>query len=176
MLKLAWDTKGRLSRREYLAAQTRMGLTTLLAIIVGAGLVLGFTKQNTYLSLAVVAVVVAGVLYLQYRDSQRAIRRLHDRNLPGWLLWPGMLFTLLTVGMASTLLMKALYDGGLASFLWNLWNIVQPLAGLAFSLGGFGLLAAAAVLLYSLFITYNLNAESRPGPNRYGGDVTELGE
>jgi uncharacterized membrane protein YhaH (DUF805 family) len=167
MLKLGWNTKGRLSREDYRAAQTKIGLTSLIAVIIGAGVVLGFTKQNTYLSLAVVALVVLGVLYLQYRDAQLAIRRLHDRNLPGWLLWPVMLFTLVAIGTASTVLMAALYDGGLTRFLWTLWDITQPLIGLAFSLGGYGLLAAVALIAYNLFIQYNLNAHSKPGPNRY---------
>lgn len=167
MLKLGWNTRGRLSREDYRAAQTKIGLTSLIAIIIGAGVVLGLTKQNTYLSLGVVALVVLGVLYLQYRDAQLAIRRLHDRNLPGWLLWPIMLFTLVVIGTASTVLMGALYEGGLMRFLWTLWEIAQPLAGLAFSLGGYGLLAAAALVIYGLFIQYNLNARSKPGPNRY---------
>jgi uncharacterized membrane protein YhaH (DUF805 family) len=167
MLKLGWDTKGRLNRQDYRSAQTKIGLTSFVGMIIGAGVVLGFTKQNTYLSLGVVALVVIGVLYLQYRDAQLAIRRLHDRNLPGWLLWPLMLFTLAVVGTASTVLMGALYEGGLMRFLWTLWEIAQPLAGLAFSLGGYGLLMAAAFIIYGLFIQYNLNANARPGPNRY---------
>lgn len=173
MLKLGWNTEGRLSRQDYRAAQTKIGVTSLIAVILGAGVVLGFTKQNTYVSLAVVAVVVAGVLYLQYRDAQLAIRRLHDRNLPGWLLWPIMLFTLFVIGTASTVLMGALYEGGLMRFLWNLWELTQPLVGLAFSLGGYGALAALAMVGYSLFIQYNLNANAKPGPNRYDSAPAE---
>jgi uncharacterized membrane protein YhaH (DUF805 family) len=173
MLKLGWDTRGRLSREDYRAAQTKLGISSLVAVILGAGVVLGFTKQNTYVSLAVVAVVIAGLLYLQYRDAQLAIRRLHDRNLPGWLLWPIMLFTLAVIGTTSTVLMGALYEGGLMRFLWTVWELAQPLVGLAFSLGGYGLLAAAAMVAYSLFIQYNLNANSRPGPNRYDSAPAE---
>jgi uncharacterized membrane protein YhaH (DUF805 family) len=173
MLKLGWNTDGRLSRQDYRDAQMKIGLTSFVGVIIGAGVVLGFTKQNTYVSLAVVAFVVAAVLYLQYRDAQLAIRRLHDRNLPGWLLWPLMMFTLVVIGTASTVLMGALYEGGLTRFLWTLWEITQPLVGLAFSLGGYGLAAAIALVIYSLFIQYNLNANAKPGPNRYDSAPAE---
>ncbi len=173
MISLGWDTRGRLSRRAYRAAQTRIGLTSLVGIILGAGVVLGFTKQNTYVSLAVVAVVIAVVVYLQYRDAQLSIKRLHDRNLPGWLLWPIMAFTLATIGTTSYVLMGALYKGGLTDFIFSLLGILQPLVGLAFQYSGFGFMLAIGLIIYSLFIQYNLNAESKPGDNRYGGDVGE---
>jgi hypothetical protein len=55
------------------------------------------------------------------------------------------------------------------------WELAQPLVGQAFSLGGYGLLAAAVMVMvaYSLFIQYNLNANSRPGPNRYDSAPAE---
>lgn len=173
MISLMWNTEGRLSRRAFRAAQLRIGLTTTIGLIIGTIVVLGFTKQNTYVSLGVVALVVAIVLYLQYRDAQLSIRRLHDRNLPGFLLWPVMLFTLVTVGSASYVLMAALYKGGLTTFIFNLFGILEPLVGLAFRYGGFGLGAALLLIVYTMFIQYNLNAESKPGSNRYGEDVGE---
>lgn len=173
MISLGWDTRGRLSRRAYRAAQTRIGLTTLVGIILGAGVVLGFTKQNTYVSLIVVGLVVAVVVYLQYRDAQLSIKRLHDRNLPGYLLWPIMAFTLITIGTTSYVLMGALYKGGLMDFAFSLWSILQPLVGLAFQYSGAGFFIAIALIVYSLYIQYNLNADSKPGPNTYGEDVGE---
>lgn len=173
MISLGWDTHGRLSRRAYRAAQTRIGLTAFIGMIVGAVVVMAFTKQNTYISLAVVGAVVAVVVYLQYRDAQLSIKRLHDRNLPGWLLWPIMALTLVTIGTASYVLMGALYKGGLTDFIFSLYGILQPLVGLAFQFSGIGFLLAIAFVVYGLFIQYNLNADSKPGPNRYGEDVGE---
>lgn len=169
MINLTWNDKGRLDRRAYKDATGGLNLTGLAMLAAGGVIVLGFTRHNIYISIAVVAVVVAVLAYLQYRYAQLSIRRLHDRGLPGWLLWPSLLAGLAVLGYGGYVLVQALYQGGIFTLMYNLMGLMEPVIRLVFY-KGIGIAGILAFLVYNLFISWNLGAESRPGDNRYGPD------
>lgn len=166
-INLAWNTQGRLSRRTYKDTAGKLDWINVVCIVLAAIIALNFTQQNMPLSIAAVAAVMVVVLYVQYRTAQLSIRRLHDRGLPGFLFWPVLMMGLGVMGFGAWILVQAMYDGGLWGFLWSLLQLTQPLAELVL-FNGIGLSVAALILLYNLFIGYNLNAEGARGDNRYG--------
>lgn len=172
MINLAWNSNGRLARRAYKDATGGLSLSGLVILIGGAIAVLSLTKHNTYLSMAAVAAITAILLYIQYRYAQLSIRRLHDRGLPGWLYWPVMALGLAVIGSGAYVLMRALYDGGLFSFVSSLLGLMAPIVSVVL-FKGVGLMGALALIAYNLFIAWHLGAEGRPGDNRYGPDPME---
>lgn len=171
-IKPKWDTSGRLSKRAYKKSQGGFSFLGLIALVVGAVVLLNFTKDNLWLSYGVVAVVAAYAVYLQFRYAQLSIRRLHDRGLPGWLFWPVPLVGIAAIGTAALLLVKVLVAGGLFDFLGALPGLLEPLIRIYF-FNGLGFWATGLIILYNLFLWYNLNARGTPGANRYGEAAEE---
>ncbi len=170
-IDLGWRTYGRLSRQGYRDATGGLNLGGIFVLVAGAILVLNLTRHNLYLSIAAVAIVMVVLAYLQYRAAQLAIRRLHDRGLPGFLFWPVALNGIVVLA-GGTVLVKAMYDGGVLGFVPALLQLMDPIIGLVFY-KGIGLLGAAALLFYNLFIGWNLGAEGLAGDNAYGPDPRE---
>jgi uncharacterized membrane protein YhaH (DUF805 family) len=166
-IKPKWDTNGRLSKQAYKKSQGGFSLLGLVLLLVGAIVVLNFTRGNIWLSYGVVAVVAVYAVYLQYRNAQLSIRRLHDRGLPGWLFWPVPLVGLAAIGTAALLLVKVMFQGGLFEFLGSLPGLLEPIVRIYF-FNGLGFWATGLILLYNIFLWYNLGARGTPGPNAYG--------
>lgn len=171
MISLAWNANGRLGRRAYKDATGGLNLTGFAAVIGGAIGVLGLTRHNIYLSIAAVVAIMIVLAYLQYRYAQLSIRRLHDRGMPGWLFWPVMLSGLVVLA-GGYVLIQAMYQGGLFTFMYSLMGLMEPIVRLVFY-KGIGITAAFALLIYNLFISWNLGADGVPGDNRYGPDPQE---
>ncbi len=167
MIKPTWDTNGRLSKQAYKKSQGGLSFLGLVVLIVGAVVLLNYTRNNLLLSYGVVSLVAFYAIYLQYRYAQLSIRRLHDRGLPGWLFWPVPLVGIAAIGTAALLLVKVMYQGGLFDFLGSLPGLMEPIIRIYF-FNGLGFWATALLIGYNLFLWYNLNARGMPGPNRYG--------
>ncbi len=167
MVRTKWDTNGRLGKRAYQKSQGGLSLVGLLILIAGAAFLLNFTRDNVWLSYGVVVAVAIYAIYLQYHYAQRSIRRLHDRGLPGWLFWPVPLVGLAAIASGALLLVKVMIAGQLMDFLWNLPGLLEPLVRIYF-FNGLGWWVTGLIILYNLFLWYNLNARGTPGPNRYG--------
>ena len=167
MISLAWNTRGRLGRRAYQEATGRMSFVTFAAIVVTLLVIFNFTRNHTYITGAVAAVVMAILLYIQYCFAQLAIRRLHDRGLPGILYFPIMAFSLVVLYYAGYSVVKILYAGGFWSLIYNLPGLMEPYIQVFFYKGiGFSL--AVILLMYNIFVNWNLGAEGRSSDNRYG--------
>ncbi|EGF93430.1 putative membrane protein [Asticcacaulis biprosthecium C19] len=167
MINLAWNTQGRIGRRAYKDAAGKLDWMTVFGIILASVVALTFTQHNMPLSIAAVAIIIAVILYVQYRAAQLSIRRLHDRGLPGYLLWPVLLVGLGVLGFGAWVLVKAMYAGEFWSFIGALFELITPFFQLVL-FNGIGLTAAIVLMLYNLFIAYNLSADGRPVDNRYG--------
>ncbi|MBW8882388.1 MAG: DUF805 domain-containing protein, partial [Asticcacaulis sp.] len=110
------------------------------------------------LALSCVAAVATILLfYYRFRFFQLMVKRLHDVNQSGKLLlvWP--VAWLVFVGGGITLgIMAASSDGALPAWLnvdANPWLLPVGLA---------------PVLLFSIYLRFQLSREGTPGPNRYG--------
>jgi len=172
MINLAWNTHGRIGRRAYNDATGRIGFMNLLGLVIAAAAIFFLTRDNTYLAVGAVSVIMAALFYLQYRYAQLSIRRLHDRGLPGWLYFPIMLFGLITLGWGGYLLLKALLTGGLFAFVSGILGLIDPLVPLFFY-KGIGFTVAILLVIYHIFVSWNLGAEGKIGDNRYGPDPHE---
>lgn len=167
MISLAWNTRGRLGRRAYKEATGWMSFSMLVAIVAVVLVIFNFTRSHVYITGVVAAVVMATLLYLQYRYAQLSIRRLHDRGLSGILYFPIMAFSLVALYYAGYAVVKILYAGGFWSLIYNLPGLLEPYVQVFFYKGiGFGL--ACLLVLYNIFVAWNLSAEGRPSDNRYG--------
>lgn len=162
-----WDSNGRLSKQAYKKSQAGLSFIGMVLVVIGAAIVLHFTRDNLWLSYGVVGVAAIYAVYLQYRNAQLSIRRLHDRGLPGWIFWPVPLVGLAAIGTAALLLVKVMFQGGLLEFLGSLPGLVEPIVQLYF-FNGLGFWATGLILLYNIFLWYNLGARGTPGPNAYG--------
>ncbi len=171
MLSLSWNADGRLGRRAYKDATGGLNLGGLVVLAGGALLVLNLTHHNLYLSIAAVILIMAALAYLQYRYAQLAIRRLHDRGLPGWLFWPVALNGLVVLA-GGWVLVQAMYRGGIFTFMSDLTGLMTPVVQLLLY-KGFGIMGALVLVAYNLFISWNLNARGRAGDNAYGPDPTD---
>ena len=167
MIDLAWNTRGRLSRRAYQDATGRMSFVSFVAIIATILVIFTFTRNHIYITGAVAAVVMVILLYLQYRFAQLAIRRLHDRGLSGILYFPIMAFSLVVLYYAGYTVVKILYDGGFLSLIYNLPGLLEPYIQVFFY-KGIGFTLAVVLLIYNVFVNWNLGAEGRSSDNRYG--------
>ncbi len=171
MIRLAWNANGRLGRRAYKSATGGLSLAGFAILVGGAILLLNLTRHNIYLSIAAVVAILAILTYLQYRYAQLSIRRLHDRGLPAWLFWPVGLSGLVVLA-GGYVLIQAMYQGGIFTFMYSLMGLMEPIVRLVFY-KGIGVSAALVLLVYNLFIGWNLNADGTPGDNAYGPDPLE---
>ena len=171
MINLAWNANGRLGRRAYKDATGGLNLSGVAILVVGIILVLNLTRHNLYLSIAAVVIIMVVLAYLQYRAAQLAIRRLHDRGLPGFLFWPVALNGLVVLAGGYALI-QAMYQGGIFTFMYDLAGLAEPIVRLVFY-KGIGIIGVIIFLLYNLFIGINLNAEGLAGDNAYGPDPRE---
>ena len=167
MIKLAWDTRGRLDRQAYKDATAGIGIVTWLGIIGGALFVFNFTRNNIALSNGVATFLMIVLIYLHYRNTQLSIRRLHDRGLSGIVYIPMSLFGLAALAYGSYALVKIMYNGGLLSLLYNIPGLIEPYVAVFFY-KGIGLGLALLILAYTLYISWNLGARGQPRDNRYG--------
>ena len=167
MISLAWNTRGRLGRRAYKEATGWMSFSMLIAIVAVVVVIFNFTRSHIYITGVVAAVVMAILLYLQYRYAQLSIRRLHDRGLSGILYFPIMVFSLVALYYAGYAVVKILYAGGFWSLIYNLPGLLEPYVQVFFY-KGIGLTLAVVLLVYNIFVSWNLGAESRSSDNRYG--------
>ncbi|ESQ75607.1 DUF805 domain-containing protein [Asticcacaulis sp. AC402] len=167
MIDLTWNTHGRIGRRAYKDTAGKLDWMTVLGIILASVVAVTFTKHNMPLSIAAVAVIIVVILYLQYRAAQLSIRRLHDRGLPGYLLWPVLLVGLGVTGFGAWVLVKAMYSGDFLAFFFALFELVTPFFQLVV-FNGIGTIAFVLLAVYNVFVAYNLSAEGKPGDNRYG--------
>lgn len=172
MISLAWNARGRLGRRAYKDATGGLGITGFAATVGGAIGVLSLTRHNMYLSIAAVIAIMVVLAYLQYRYAQLSIRRLHDRGLPGWLFWPVILSSLIVLA-GGWALVQAMYQGGLFTFMYSLMQLMEPVVRLFFY-HGIGLWAGLALIVYNLFIAWNLGAAGMRGDNAYGPDPQDV--
>ena len=167
MLKLGWNASGRIDRRSFREATGRMGWTTIFALLLGAVVIVSLTRDKPALSMAVAAVVTALVLYLQYRYAQLSIQRLHDRGLSGYLYAPILLIAFAVIVCSAVVLEQALLKGGVLSFFFSLLGLIDPLIQVFFY-KGFGVMATLVLILYNLFISWNLHAPGQRRDNGFG--------
>ncbi len=172
MINLAWDTRGRIGRRAYKDATGWMSFTMLIGIVAAVLVIFNFTKSHIYITGFVAVAVMAVLLYLQFRYAQLSIRRLHDRGLSGLLYAPIMVFGLVALYYAGYVVVKILYAGGFWSLIYNLPGLLEPYVQVFFY-KGIGLGLAVILLMYNVFVSWNLGAEGRIGDNRYGPDPHE---
>ena len=171
MISLDWNADGRLGRRAYQSATGGLNLGGIVVFVAGAILVLNLTRHNLYLSIAAVVIIMAALAYLQYRYAQLAIRRLHDRGLPGWLFWPVALNGLVVLA-GGWVLIQAMYRGGIFTLMSDLAGLAEPIVRLVFY-KGIGLIGGLILIAYNLFIVWNLGARGQSGDNAYGPDPTD---
>lgn len=156
MIDLSWDTHGRIDRDAYRKARWRHFAFCLIpAVLFVLG---GIGAATTLIWLSVLAWIAGFVLisYYRYRFMQVMVRRLHDRNLSGWvmLLSPFVLVLALTVG--GVWLFTTVANAASPSWLndtttkFGIWIVLLP------------------AIAINVFLRYQLTRPGTPGPNKYG--------
>jgi len=156
MINLGWNTRGRIDRATYNKERWRHFAFCLIPV---ALFVLGGLVATTSLVWLSVVAWVAGfilITYYRYRFIQVMVRRLHDRNMSGWLI------------VLSPLIL-ALIFGAIAGYVFmDAYSILPAwLSGETF-MNGFGYAVIAIIVLYGIFLRFQLQRPGTPGLNKYG--------
>ncbi|HWU50376.1 MAG TPA: DUF805 domain-containing protein [Asticcacaulis sp.] len=155
MINLSWDISGRIDRETYRKERWRHFAFCLIPIALFVLGGIGVTTAPIWLcAIAWIAGFVL-ITYYRYRFMQVMARRLHDRNLSGWvmLLSPLVIVLAMTVGGGW---LFATFAGGAPT-----WLNGTTTPGVFFAI-------LMPAIIINIFLRFQLTRPGTPGANKYG--------
>ncbi len=159
MVKLSWDTQGRIALKDYRKERWRHFFYCLIPVglfIVGT---IAAVSVHPAVGIGIYAVGAILLFYYRYRFLQVMVKRLHDMNMSGKVLILSPIIMLVVLAALVVFVVYSVSSGSVGPVVDKWFGDNSGMTGLIFIL---------PITAFNLYLRYQMNREGTYGANRYG--------